>query len=893
MPKLLLLCLIAAFSNLLTAQQSPNLFDFIQKNEVPVTANGKNLSQAWAGGINYAQINPIDLDLDGTKDLMVFDRSSGRVLTFLTVVDDNNISSYSYAPQYEAAFPSGVEYILCRDYNCDGKMDLFFGQNSNVRVRENTSTTELSFTDPLNGDYLKTNYGGGYTPIYISSVDKPAIIDLDDDGDLDILTFTNSGSVVEWHENQNSCGLNFVEEETCWGHFSESGLYRAVSLNSCNPYKKKTMHSGSSILILNLDGDQDKDLLLGNVSYPDLTALYNTGSNDSVHFTSQDTLFPTYTQSLVLTEFPAAYYEDVTFDGIPDLIASPYVDNDGAEDKESVILYTNNGTRDNPVFQPTTRSFLQSDMIDLGRGAVPRFYDFNGDSLQDLVVANRSEFVSIGQGRHYYHYYQNIGSKTAPAFQLVDTNFAQISNYFNAASIPTFGDINNDGQIDMIVGDKDGQVHYFTGNSLSFNLQTPGLLGIDVGREAAPYLFDMDEDGDLDLLIGNDQGKIAYYENSSINSPAFQLVNDYYGGIDVYSRNAFSGASIPYVFRNAAGTNLVVGSAGNGIYQYDSLDYVNSKPKFLEGIMGTDSVVSSGFEMTPFGTSKRSGRNQILIRASELEAAGLDYGNFTELSFQIASSNNSTIWKLKVSMKLTTDTVLTDFHNDLTRVRSENPISFDQGWARINLEDEFGWDGKSNLIIEVCFRAQSPSYNVDVLMSDAGFDGHAIGDINGYNTLAAKGCEQPFKRASTMRPNIRLRMTPAAANTASYFGGIRTAPAVADLNNDGYPEFVVGNLSGGLSYYEGVQYFVSEEEHDLPLSSLDLSIYPNPGSGLFEISAPIGGELDIYDLRGQHLMSTEITEANSQINLESFPPGVYLFRLSEGQDQITRRVVKY
>src|SRR5690606_32239406 len=104
---------------------------------------------------------------------------------------------------------------------------------SDVRVWENTSSGSLSFTDVTNGP-LQTLYSSSPTKsnLFISSGDVPGIADLDDDGDLDIITFENGGTRIEFHENIANCGLDYRVKERCWGHFSESGLYREVDLNS-------------------------------------------------------------------------------------------------------------------------------------------------------------------------------------------------------------------------------------------------------------------------------------------------------------------------------------------------------------------------------------------------------------------------------------------------------------------------------------------------------------------------------------------------------------------------------------------------------------------------------------------------------------------------------------
>lgn len=57
-------------------------------------------------------------------DLYVFDREGNRQLTFLNtgVLGE---ASYVFAPQYAANFPRLENWVLLRDYNNDGAMDIF------------------------------------------------------------------------------------------------------------------------------------------------------------------------------------------------------------------------------------------------------------------------------------------------------------------------------------------------------------------------------------------------------------------------------------------------------------------------------------------------------------------------------------------------------------------------------------------------------------------------------------------------------------------------------------------------------------------------------------------------------------------------------------------------
>src|SRR5688572_5876530 len=83
--------------------------------------DGTLLATPWAGGLNAAHYNTLDLNADGKEDLVLFDRMGDKILTF---VNDQN--KYRYAPEYEDFFPDEVtNWLLLRDYNCDGKKDIF------------------------------------------------------------------------------------------------------------------------------------------------------------------------------------------------------------------------------------------------------------------------------------------------------------------------------------------------------------------------------------------------------------------------------------------------------------------------------------------------------------------------------------------------------------------------------------------------------------------------------------------------------------------------------------------------------------------------------------------------------------------------------------------------
>ena len=185
-------------------QISLSQIEFNQNNNIVVVKNEFELQNAWAGGMNFCQFSKIDLNIDGYDDLFIFDRSgkngtinANRIMPFLF---DSDINGYIYAPEYITLFPELENWVLLLDYNSDNKADIFTSNNSSIAVYTNTSENQLSFEFYK---VLTSDAGFGPINVYVSGSDIPAIVDVDDDSDIDILTFDPSGSHLYFHENKS------------------------------------------------------------------------------------------------------------------------------------------------------------------------------------------------------------------------------------------------------------------------------------------------------------------------------------------------------------------------------------------------------------------------------------------------------------------------------------------------------------------------------------------------------------------------------------------------------------------------------------------------------------------------------------------------------------------
>ena len=309
------------------------------------------------------------------------------------------------------------------------------------------------------------------------------------------------------------------------------------------------------------------DALIQNLTYANSSDTPTASRTLSLNLVDAhgDTFVSTPTTFTELTGGSNPFGFDVGNNSIPALVD---IDGDGdmdlvaGEDGGRLFTYINGTNGASGAFTQLTGASNPFNDIVVGFSSHPTFFDMDGDGDLDLLV---------GQSGGNTVTYRNGTNGTTGAFTQVSgagNPFAAVSSNGNTPA-PTFVDIDSDGDLDLFISGEVGDLRFYRNAGGVFSEVTGAANpfdGMDFGRWVKAAFGDMDGDGDLDLVIGEENGQLAFYRNGTNGtSGAFTAVTG--------ASNPLNGADVGVVSAPEFGDldgdgdmDLVVGSS-NGQFR--------------------------------------------------------------------------------------------------------------------------------------------------------------------------------------------------------------------------------------------------------------------------------------------------------------------------------------
>ena len=513
---------LAASAVFPAAAQTPGPLSFERvAAPFPVEAEGGALAAPFVGGFFEPRPSLVDLDGDGSAELVV--NVGGAGLQLFRREGDGWV--------WQTDRVGGIEpgnWATFGDLDGDGDLDLLArGEPGRVRYWRNVGTAGAPAFE-VGADVLRDADGG---PVNIEDSSIPALGDLDGDGDLDLVSGKADLGTVTYYRNDGPGAdgrpvfafvtdtyqdIQVYEEDPRCGRADGAPALRGPRVPgppAGPPAGRPSRHGANAIAVVDLDADGAPELFWGDFFTPSLFYYANRGTAAEPRLELESERFPVG-QPLTSGGYNAPAYGDADGDGDLDLVVG--VQRGLCFQSQSAVAnlfgFENVGTAQAPDLRVQTSRLIPA--LDVGSRSAVALADLDGDGDLDAVLANES--APDDPSRATLARYENVGTASAPAWRLADADWLALAYDFGAYA-PTFGDLDGDGDLDLLVGGFNGRFAFLrntgTATAPAYTREDDRWGGIDTGQYARGTLGDLDGDGDLDLVGGASNGRLRVYLN--------------------------------------------------------------------------------------------------------------------------------------------------------------------------------------------------------------------------------------------------------------------------------------------------------------------------------------------------------------------------------------------